>query len=672
MPDATDPDLLHLEGDGAAVRAFVARENARTEAALHDAGYARDVATIRGLLEDPAVLPSVSRRGAWLYSFLRTAEHPRGLWRRLPAEVEPTPDADWRPVFDLDAFCAAEGRDWAWRGAVTASFEPSRVLLVLSLDGSDRCRLAEFDCDAAAFVEGGFDVGPQKGSASWLDRDTLLVASAEGEDATAVGRPRVVRRLARGQALRDAPVVFEVNQGDVGAAAWARRAGTEDPVVFLRRVVNIGHSEVTMRRADGSERRLPAPADTWLFAGPTHYGFVTRLEGEFSPGALVIAPLEGGPPRVVFTPSERRVVDYDCPSFVGRWAFWEVQDELRPELWTLDLGDEAAEPVRLPLPEDADAIWTGALDAEEEAGDGTMTLRTEGLVRPPRVHLFDMEGGAEGVRHRPFLAMPEAFDADGLEARLLEATSQDGTRVPYRVVLPRGAGGDVPVILYGYGGFGNALAPYYRRLLGATWMARGGGYAMAHIRGGSEFGPGWHEAAKGAGRPRAFEDFAAVARDMVARGVTTPRRIGAYGGSNGGLLTAVMLTRYPADFGAVWSDVPVLDMLRFARFPAGRAWIDEYGDPDRPEDAAWLRAYSPFHQVGEGPYLPALLTTHAHDDRVDPSHARRMAARMLAAGHDVLFHESDAGGHGGGGSTDQQARALALGLSFLRRALGAD
>lgn len=670
MSDATDPDLLRLLGDGDAARAFVAREGARAAATLEDDGFERDVRTLRRRLEDPAALPAVSRRGAWLYSFLRTAERPRGLWRRLPATEKPTPDADWRPVFDVGAFCAADGRDWAWRGAVTAAFDPSRVLLMLSLDGSDRWRHVEFDCEAGAVVEGGFDVGAQKGGGAWLDRDTLLVSSAEGEDATRIGRPRVVRRLARGGTLSEAPVVFEASHDDVSAIGWVRGAGTDDPRIFLRRIREIGHSELVMRRADGSERRLHAPPDTWPFPGRTHYGFVTRLEGGFPSGALVIAPLGGGEPRVIFAPSERRVVDEGWPLFAGDWALWEVQDHLRPELWALDLRDPAAEPVRLPLPGEAEAIRVGLLDAEEELSDGTLQIGTEGLVRPPTTHLFHLHDGAGGVRFETFLAEPAAFDADGVEVRMLEAVSEDGTRVPYRIVLPRGAEPDPPVVLHGYGGFNVARAPTYRPLWGAAWIAQGGGYALAHIRGGGEFGPAWHEAARRENRPRAFEDFVAVARDIAARGITRASRIGAHGGSNGGLLTGVMLTRYPGDFGAIWSDVPVLDMLRFADFPAGRAWIDEYGDPERAEDAAWLRAYSPFHQVGPGPYPPALITTAAHDDRVDPSHARRMAARLLGAGHDVLFHEADAGGHGGGGATDQQARHLARGLSFMRRALG--
>ena len=668
MAAPTDHDHLDLEGDGPTARAFVAAENARSADALRDERHDADVALIRGLLEDPAVLPSVTRRGRWLFTFRRTAEHPKGLWLRLPDGVAPKPGADWETVFDVGAFCDETGRDWAWRGAVTAAFDPMRVLLILALDGSDLWRFVEFDCEARRIVEGGFDVGPQKGSCAWLDADTLLVGSAAGGDATDAGRPRVIRQLARGASLAEAPVIFEVEQTDLLARAWVWRAGTGAPVVHLRRAMEIDRAVLTVRWSDGRERLLPTPANASPVADDAHYAWVARSEGDHAAGTLLVAPLEDGPPRVAFTPGPRRVVDERSVHLFRGRLLWTVQDDLRPEFWSLDLRDPAAEPRWLPIPQTVETAVLRALDAEPEAGDGTMLIHAEGLASPPRVLRFDIEDGPAGAA--PFITTPPAFDAGAVTVEMLEAVSEDGTRIPYRLMRPAGARSDLPVVLYGYGGFRNALVPYYRRLWGAAWVARGGAYAMAHIRGGSEFGPEWHEVARREGRPRAFEDFAAVAGDIAARGIAPPGRIAAHGGSNGGLLAGVMLTRCPERFGAIWAAVPLLDMLRFARFPAGKAWRDEYGDPGDPDDAAFLRAYSPFHRTGEGPYPPVLLTTHAHDDRVDPSHARRMTARLRALGHDVLFHESDAGGHGGGGATDQQARDFALGLAFLRRTIG--
>ena len=673
MPPAestADPNHLSLEGDGPAARAFVAAENVRTGAALGGARYEADVALIRGILEDPAALPSVTRRGRWLYTFRRTAEHPKGRWLRLPDGEAPLPDAPWETVFDVGAFCEATGRDWAWQGAVTAAFDLSRVLLKLSLEGSDRWRFVEFDCTARQIVGGGFDVGPQKGSCAWLDRDTLLVASAEGGDATDAGRPRVIRRLARGQGLAETPVVFEVGQADLLAFAWVWHAGTDAPLIFLARRPKIGHTVLTVRWADGRERVLPTPGDTDVVADDRHYAWVARHEGDHPPGTLLFAPLAGGAPRIAFSPSPRRVVEEHSVHLFRGYLIWTVQDELRPELWTLDLADPDAAPRRMGLPEKAEMAALVPLDAMPEGSDGTMLLRTQGLAAPARVTRLRI--GEDAADAEPFLAMPPAFDAGQVAVEMLEAVSEDGTRIPWRLLRPQGCREDLPTALYGYGGFRSSLVPFYQRLWGAAWVAKGGALALAHIRGGAEFGPDWHEAARRERRPRAFEDFAAVAADLAGRGIAPPVRIAAHGGSNGGLLAGVMLTRYPERFGAIWADVPLIDMLRFARFPAGKAWRDEYGDPGDPGDAAFLEAYSPFHQAGEGPYPPVLLTTHAHDDRVDPSHARRMAARLRGLGHEVLFHESTAGGHGGGGATDQQAHDLALGLAFLRRTIGAE
>ncbi|MEM8856545.1 MAG: prolyl oligopeptidase family serine peptidase, partial [Pseudomonadota bacterium] len=270
---------------------------------------------------------------------------------------------------------------------------------------------------------------------------------------------------------------------------------------------------------------------------------------------------------------------------------------------------------------------------------------------------------------------PDRFRADCAHARLLTATSDDGTKVPYRLVLPKGAApGDCPVLMYAYGGFGTSVVPGYLGLWGKLWVERGGAYVLAHIRGGSEFGPGWHKAAVRENRPRAFEDFAAVASDLCDRGITRPHRIACRGASNGGLLTAVMLTRYPHRFGAVWSVVPVTDMLRFHTFEAGKAWIDEYGDPDQAADRAWLAAYSPFHTVApraDITYPATYIETSKSDDRVDPSHALRLCAQLRAHGHDPLFHQFGDGGHGGGGSTSERARELAMGLAFLRQTIAA-
>jgi prolyl oligopeptidase len=339
-----------------------------------------------------------------------------------------------------------------------------------------------------------------------------------------------------------------------------------------------------------------------------------------------------------------------------------------PRLLALQPGDAGA-PQVVPLPPGTGSFWLGTYDANSLGGDGTLVLHASGFLMPARSFLFQLADGPAAVTYTPFLTQPARFNAAGLTVEVLSARSADSTEVPYHIVRPV-AKCPVPVMLYGYGGFAVSLEPGYDAITGKLWLEKGGAYVMAHIRGGGELGPAWWTAAKGPHRHKAFEDFVAIARDLVARGIATPAQIGCHGGSNGGLLCGVMLTRFPDDFGAVWANVGVMDMLRYHTFPSGAGWIDEYGDPDDPAARDWLAAYSPLHNIDASrTYPPALIDTSDSDDRVHPSHSRRFAAALRAAGHDTLFY-SHAGGHGGGGGSDEKARELALGYQFMWQALG--
>ncbi|MEM9062401.1 MAG: prolyl oligopeptidase family serine peptidase [Pseudomonadota bacterium] len=665
--------FLELERDEAAIEAFVATENARTEAALCDDAYARDVETATRILESPDTLPGLARRGAWLYTFRQTAANPRGRWLRLPETERAEPDADWQVVFDLDDFCAESGEIWHWRGAATAWFDPDRVLLCLSLNGSDHCRFVEFDCKSRSMVDGGFDLGPEKGGAEWLDPDTLLWATAKGDAATSSGWAGQIRRLPRGTSPDDAPVLFEAERDDLLVRPYVVLTADRTPVACVSRYTDIGQERVTLLDGPFGRLTLPAPADTLVWNTADHYAYIVQRSGG-APGALMLGRIGETDERCIFTPEPRRSVDPYSLVFSGQWMLWIVSDELRRSVQALDLSDPEAEPVTLDLPDGAESIYVGYHDAIGPAADGTLQLRSSGFLQPSTTRLFNLKAGSDGIEWRLLREEPEAFDASGLAVRLVHAVSDDGTRIPYHLVLPDGAdtGGDLPVLLYGYGGFGASVAPGYDRLNGALWLSRGGAYALAHIRGGGEFGPDWHLAAKAKGRDLAFQDFAAVASDLATRGLTRPDRIACHGASNGGLLCGVMLTRYPERFGAVWSSVGVFDMVRFHVFAAGMAWRDEYGDPDVPDEHAYLQSYSPLHNVpAAGATLPpTLIDTSSHDDRVDASHARRFAAALRASGHVPWFFEHGDGGHGGGGATTARARELALGYAFLRHALG--
>lgn len=682
LPTSIQPagEFLELENDCAAIDAFVARENARSADLLADETFRSDTAAIRSILEDTDKLIHTAQRGDWLYSFERTRTNPRGVWRRIPAKGRPASDGPWESVFDLDAFCAREDRVWHWRGAVTAPFDPDRVLIALSDGGSDRWRFIEFNCETKAFVEDGFDLPAEKANVCWLGPGEILVCTSSDGGATRAGWPRVAKRLKRGTSLYDAPVVFEGNPTDVGIWAHAFIRGVEAPLIVIRQVVDLGKMALTCLTDDGARWQAETPNDAYVTFSKTHYAYHPRDEADPLCGALVVcshgATRAGqAEHRVAFRPSERKVLDWRGVKLLGDWLVFTVEDNLTPSLYALSLHDVDAAPQKVGLPEACDMIAIVQRHAEPQAGDDSLQLYTQGLLQPPAVYWFDLDDGPAGARFALIGREPDRFDANCAQAQILTATSDDGTEVPYRLVLPKGAASsDCPVLMYAYGGFGTSVAPGYLGLWGKLWVERGGAYVLAHIRGGSEFGPGWHKSAMRENRPRAFEDFAAVARDLTRRGITQPHMVACRGASNGGLLTAVMLTRYPDLFGAIWSVVPLTDMLRFHAFEAGKAWIDEYGNPEQAEDRAWLEAYSPIHNVAphtEVTYPPTYIETSKSDDRVDPSHAMRLCARLRAHGHEPLFHQFGDGGHGGGGSTGERARELAMGLAFLRQTIAA-
>ena len=673
MTDAVS--FPELETDTAAIEAFVARHRAKAEDALHDAEYHQDVATLTAILEDDSFLRSVKRRGRWVYNFLRTAEHPKGLWRRVPDGTALTPDAPWQAVFDLDAFCAETGTDWHWRGALFAPTDAERIVLALSLNGSDQTRLLEWDAMAQAPAKGGFDLGPERCSASWLDPDTLLFSTSSGDGAaTRSGWPGRVLRLKRGQPVAEADIVFEADHDDLQAfgSTGLNPDGRVD--VAVSRMVAIGDIETTYYR-DGLDKpgvALPTPKDTHASFNHTHYAYITTHDaGGVAAGSLVLHRIgSDAPGRVLYRPKPYGAVLRHSVSLCHSCMFWIETLRTEPTLWMLDLTQEAAEPVQVTLPCEAQALMVGDYD-DHPTEDGPLLVMTTGFLVPPTLWVMELPTDGSVPVFTKLFEQPARFDADRFEVCLDTARSQDGTEVPYHIVMPRDRDGPLPVLQYGYGGFGVAMSASYLTLHGPVWLERGGAFVMTYIRGGSEFGGPWHQQAKRDGRERAFADFAAVAEDLVARGYSEPSKIACNGGSNGGLLCSVMLTRYPKRFGAVWAQVAVTDMLRFHLFPAGAAWIDEYGDPDVAEDAAFLRAYSPVHNVvpvAEKAYPPALISTSAHDDRVDASHSRRFSALLEEAGQDVLFHTS-AGGHGGGGSTREQAESLAQGVAFLRKVL---
>jgi prolyl oligopeptidase len=570
-------------------------------------------------------------------------------------------------LLDLDELSRADDQNWVWAGAVVIEPEFTRALVNLSRGGADAVVVREFDMETREFVVDGFELPEAKTQIGWDDPDTVLVGTDFGPDSlTESGYPRIVKRWRRGTPLNDAEVIFEGARTDVSAGGSTDRTpGFER--TFVSRATDFWNKERYQLR--GSELiRIDVPSDAssisihrewllidlrtdWTF-GTTSYPAGSLLAGnydEFISGAREL--------RVIFEPDE-----HTC---LHQYAW------TRNRLLLVTLADVASRVEivtpgsweREPLP-GIPAATNSVVVAADDTGD-EFFLDSSGFESPSRLLRGTGSGPLEQIK-----TAPSFFDADNLTVEQYFATSEDGTAIPYFVVRPGGTEKSGPTLLYGYGGFENSNTPGYSAVLGRLWLARGGTYALANIRGGGEYGPRWHTQAMREGRHLVAEDFAAVATDLVDRGITTVPQLGAQGGSNGGLLMGIMLTQYPELFGALVCQVPLLDMRRFHLLLAGASWVAEYGNPDDPADWEFIAEYSPYHNISaDTDYPPVLITTSTRDDRVHPGHARKMTAALEAADRRVWYYENIEGGHAGAADNAQTAFKSALSFAFLWRML---
>ncbi|MFE0702278.1 prolyl oligopeptidase family protein [Streptomyces sp. NPDC058872] len=665
-----DPYLWLEDISGEAALAWVAERNAETADVLGaDAGFAPLKARLREVLDASDRIPYTVRRGAHLYNFWRDAEHVRGVWRRTTLERYRTDAPEWEVLLDVDALAAAEGEKWIWGGAQVRRPDHERALVRLSRDGGDAVVVREFDLLAGEFVEDGFRVPEAKTQIGWIDADTVFLGTDTGPGSlTDSGYPRTVRRWRRGTPIDASEVVFEAEAADV--SAWGQH---DDTPGFERdlvgRSLDFFRSETRLLRPDGTTVRIDVPEDALIDVHRRHLLVTLKSDWLGQPtGALLAFDFEAflagdRTPEVLFAPDERTALAGH--SWTRHHLILETMRDVSTHVEVLTPGSDGAGWTRAPLLGVPALSAVSVVDTDPDASDEYF-LDVSGFLQPS-----SLRRGRIGADQEVLKQAPHRFDTAGLSVTQSFATSRDGTRVPYFVIGPDHATtGPGPTLLYGYGGFEVSLTPFYGAVTGRAWLEHGGTYVIANIRGGGEYGPDWHQAALGENRPRAFEDFAAVAEDLVARGVTTPAQLGAAGGSNGGLLMGAMLTRYPELFGAIVAQVPLLDMTRFHKLLAGASWIAEYGDPDDGTDLAHLRDLSPYHRIAaDRSYPPVLLMTSTRDDRVHPGHARKAAARLRELGHPVLFHENTGGGHAGAGDNEQAAHNSALVHTFLHRHL---
>lgn len=667
MNGPPDPYLWLEDITGEAALNWVRQHNDPTLAELCDERFEQFRAAALEVLDTDARIPYVVRRGEHLYNFWRDADHPRGLWRRTTLEQYRTDAPDWDVLIDVDALAAEEDENWVWAGANVIEPDYSKALISLSRGGADAAVEREFDMQTREFVADGFTLPEAKTHIDWEDEDTVLVGTDFGEGSmTDSGYPRLVKRWRRGQPIEDAELLFSGTHVDVSVAASVDRTpGFERTLV--RRSIDFWNSQVYELRG-GEFIRIDAPTDATLSVHRNWLLIELRTDwytdsAQYLAGSLLATSYDeflAGTAQlhVIFEPDEHTCLHHYA------WT--------RDRLVVVTLADVASrvevvtpdgwrsEPLT-GLPQATNTVIVAA----DHAGDEVF-LDCSGFDRPSRLLRDTAHDKLEQIK-----SAPEFFDGEDLTVTQHFATSEDGTQVPYFVVGHRDADGPGPTLLGGYGGFEVARTPGYDGVLGRLWLARGGTYVLANIRGGGEYGPTWHTQAMREGRHKVAEDFVAVAVDLVNSGVTTVAQLGALGGSNGGLLMGVMLTQHPELFGALVCSVPLLDMRRFHLLLAGASWVAEYGDPDDPADWEFIEKYSPYHHVSaDQHYPPLLMMTSTRDDRVHPAHARKMTAALEDAGHHVRYYENIEGGHAGAADNKQAAFKSALMFEFLWRALG--
>ncbi|MCG8553882.1 MAG: prolyl oligopeptidase family serine peptidase [Proteobacteria bacterium] len=647
--------------------------NERSQAELEaEPGFEPLRKRVLAILDSSDKIPWVRKRGRHYYNFWRDADHPKGLWRRVSSlRAYRKGKPRWQTVLDVDALADKEGESWVWKGAVCLYPKRTRCLVRLSRGGADATVVREFDTIRRAFVKNGFYLPEAKSHVAWRDRNTLYVGTDFGPGSmTDSGYPRQVKLWKRGTPLSAAKPIFEGKRSDVTVGAY--RSWDHGHVRdFVYRNVTFYSSQHFLLEQDGLVRiEVPDSAmiDTWDDQLLVTLRDDWKLEDRtWSKGSLLAtnlsAFLDGRRGfTALFTPEPTKSLEdvtrlktalivNELEHVKSRLWIWTLKGKRwrRRPLEGLGLGTFSAGAVEA---NESDAYWFTATDFTQPSTLSHATL---------------------GKRRRQLKQTPAFFDASGLEVSQHFATSADGTQVPYFQVSKRDLrlDGNNPTLLYGYGGFEISLKPRYRAVAGAAWLEHGGVYVQANIRGGGEYGPSWHQAALKSKRQRAYDDFAAVAQDLIRRKVTRPERLGIQGGSNGGLLMGVMLTQRPELFGAIVCRVPLLDMRRYSVLLAGASWVGEYGDPSDPEQWAWISKYSPYQNLKmQTNYPPALFMTSTRDDRVHPGHARKMVARMDRMGYRPLYYENIEGGHGGAANNEQRAHMAALAYVFLAKRLG--
>ena len=641
-----------------------------------DGGFDKLRTDLLAILDSNERIPFVTKHGEYYYNFWRDRKNERGLWRRTTLSEYQKSAPEWEVLLDLDALGKSEGENWVWKSVSLLRPDYKRALVSLSRGGADAVVVREFDLEQKTFLTDGFSLPEAKGSVSWVDQDHIFISTDFGTGSmTDSGYPRIAKLWKRGTPVSEAKVLYEGKQQDMSVGAMhddtpghernfvsRNLAFYNDELYWLKSPEELIKIDVpnTANKSVVREMLIIELREPWTVASKT-----------FAAGSLLVADFDAYMSgkrdlEVLFEPTESTALS--CFGATKNALILNVLEDVKNRIYVLKRTDREGKKVwsKEPLV-GAPAFGTVNVTAVDPDESDEYFMTSTDYLNPTTLSM-----GTLGQAPKELKRLPPFFDSSKFEISQNFATSDDGTKVPYFMVAPKGLelNGEHPTLLYGYGGFEISLQPNYNASVGRAWLSEGGVYVVANIRGGGEYGPRWHQAALKENRLRAYEDFAAVAKDLVARKVTRKERLGVQGGSNGGLLVGNMVTLYPELFAAGVCQVPLLDMKRYNKLLAGASWMAEYGNPDYPEQWAYIRKFSPYQNVQPNVQYPKVLfTTSTRDDRVHPGHARKMMAKMESQGHSVWYYENIEGGHGGAANNKQSAYMQSLAYTFLKQEL---
>lgn len=673
VTDQEDPYLWLEDVTGTRSLDWVRQKNETTQSHFEaSADFKNLEGDLLKILDSDERIPFVSKAGSFYYNFWRDKDHERGIWRRTTLKEYRKADPKWETILDLDELADQENENWVWDGASILRPGYARALIGLSRGGADASVTREFDMSRREFLKDGFNRTEAKGNISWIDQDSVFIYTDFGEGTmTSSGYPRIAKLWRRGQPLNEAEVVYEGTVDDMYIGAMHDDTpGFERN--FVQRTLAFYNDELYLRSDDGQLKKVDAPNSANKNVSKD-YLFLELREAwnvggvDYQAGSLLVTKFDdfmAGKKsfEIVFEPTENSsLASY---TLTRNHLILNVLEDVKNRIYVMTATDSGWQKQPLTGAPEIGTVGLRAVDADES---DAYWMTSSGYLTPTTLYYGEIGEIPEQLKQ-----LTPLYQADGLKVSQHFATSKDGTQVPYFMVSKEDLAldGDNPTLLYGYGGFEISLTPGYQASVGRAWTSQGGVYVVANIRGGGEYGPRWHQAALKQNRLKAYEDFAAVAEDLVKRKVTCKDRLGIQGGSNGGLLVGNMVALYPDLFSAAVCQVPLLDMKRYHLLLAGASWMAEYGNPDAPGEWDFIKTFSPYQNIEPDVEYPAVLfTTSTRDDRVHPGHARKMMAKMYDQGHDVTYYENIEGGHGGAANNKQRAYMQALAYSYLKERL---